>query len=144
MGTHGWEMPITKFAMFVRALYLLPILYNAVQCGAKMALLLVYRQLAPQSWFRITVWSTGFVVVGSSIAISFVTIFPCRPTRAAWDMTITDAECIDRNAVYKATAALGAITDAMVLAVPIPVVLPLQISTRQKIGLICFFGVGGV
>uniref|UniRef100_A0A0D2XK93 Rhodopsin domain-containing protein n=1 Tax=Fusarium oxysporum (strain Fo5176) TaxID=660025 RepID=A0A0D2XK93_FUSOF len=35
-------------------------------------------------------------------------------------------------------------TYAMVLAVPIPVVIPLQISRRQKIGLICFFGVGGV
>ncbi|KAG9252673.1 uncharacterized protein F5Z01DRAFT_222132 [Emericellopsis atlantica] len=144
MGTHGWEMPITKFALFVRALYLLPILYNPVQCGAKMALLLVYRRLAPQKWFHVAVWFTGFVVVGSSVAITFVTIFPCRPTQAAWDMTITDSECIDRNAVYKATAALGAVTDTMVLAVPIPVVIPLQISMRQKIGLIAFFGIGGV
>ncbi|KAL6363125.1 hypothetical protein LRP88_02531 [Fusarium phalaenopsidis] len=72
MGTHGWEMPITKFAMFVRALYLLPILYNPVQCGAKMALLLVYRRLAPQMWFRISVWFTTFVVIGSSLAITTV------------------------------------------------------------------------
>jgi hypothetical protein len=144
MGAHGWEMPMTKFALFVRALYLLPILYNPVQCGAKMALLLVYRRIAPQKWFHVAVWCTGFVVVGSSVAITFVTLFPCRPTRAAWDMAVPDAQCIDRNAVYKATAALGAITDAMVLAVPIPVVLPLQIPARQKIGLIAFFGIGGV
>ncbi|KAM5347352.1 hypothetical protein ACJ41O_010357 [Fusarium nematophilum] len=144
MGTHAWEMPITKFGYFVRALYLLPILYNPVQCGAKMALLLVYRRLAPQPWFRIAVWGTAFAVVGSSVAMTFVTIFPCRPTRAAWDMTYINPNCIDRNAVYKATAALGAVTDAMVLAVPIPVVIPLQISMRQKIGLIAFFGVGVV
>ncbi|KAJ4314504.1 hypothetical protein N0V84_008845 [Fusarium piperis] len=144
MGTHGWEMPITKFAMFVRALYLLPILYNPVQCGAKMALLLVYRRLAPQMWFRIAVWFTAFAVVGSSLAITFVTIFPCQPTRAAWDISYTNPKCIDRNAVYKATAALGAITDFMVLAIPIPVVIPLQIAMRQKIGLVCFFAVGGV
>lgn len=144
MGTHGWEMPITKFAQFARALYLLPILYNPVQCGAKMALLLVYRRLAPQKWFHVTIWATSFVVIGSSIAITFTTIFPCKPVRAGWDITITDKKCIDRPAVYQATAIMGAITDAMVLAVPIPVVIPLQISRRQKIGLICFFGVGGV
>ncbi|KAM0558282.1 hypothetical protein ACHAPJ_004976 [Fusarium lateritium] len=144
MGTHAWEMPITKFALFARALYLLPILYNPVQCGAKLALLLVYRRLAPQKWFHVMVWFTGFVVVGSSIAITFVTIFPCKPVRAGWDITITDFKCIDRPAVYKATAVLGAITDAMVLAIPIPVVIPLQISKRQKIGLICFFCIGGV
>ncbi|UPL01477.1 hypothetical protein LCI18_012411 [Fusarium solani-melongenae] len=144
MGTHGWEMPITKFAMFVRALYLLPILYNPVQCGAKMALLLVYRRLAPQMWFRISVWFTTFVVIGSSLAITFVTIFPCQPTRAAWDISYTNPKCIDRESVYKATAALGAVTDLMVLAIPIPVVIPLQIAIRQKIGLVCFFAVGGV
>ncbi|KAG5779734.1 hypothetical protein H9Q73_006591 [Fusarium xylarioides] len=144
MGTHGWEMPITKFAQFARALYLLPILYNPVQCGAKMALLLVYCQLAPQKWFHFTIWATSFVEIGSSIAITFTTIFPCKPVRAGWDITITDKKCIDRPAVYQATAIMGAITDAMVLAVPIPVVIPLQISRRQKIGLICFFGVGGV
>ncbi|KAJ4263056.1 hypothetical protein NW762_006669 [Fusarium torreyae] len=144
MGTHAWEMPITKFALFARALYLLPILYNPVQCGAKLALLLVYRRLAPQKWFHVMVWFTGFVVVGSSIAITFVTIFPCKPVRAGWDITITEFKCIDRPAVYKATAVLGAITDAMVLAIPIPVVIPLQISKRQKIGLICFFCIGGV
>ncbi|KAJ4014006.1 hypothetical protein NW766_006256 [Fusarium irregulare] len=144
MGTHGWEMPITKFALFARALYLLPILYNPVQCGAKLALLLVYRRLAPLKWFQILIWITGFVVVGSSVAITFVTIFPCRPVRAGWDITITDAKCIDRPAVYQATAILGAITDAMVLAIPIPVVVPLKISWRQKVGLLCFFCIGGV
>ncbi|KAF4344335.1 integral membrane protein [Fusarium beomiforme] len=144
MGTHAWEMPLTKFALFARALYLLPILYNPVQCGAKMSLLLVYRRLAPQKWFHFTIWATSFVVIGSSIAITFTTIFPCKPVEAAWDITIVNKKCIDRPAVYKATAILGAITDAMVLAVPIPVVIPLQISRRQKLGLICFFGIGGV
>ncbi|CAG7555849.1 unnamed protein product [Fusarium equiseti] len=144
MGTHGWEMPITKFALFARALYLLPILYNPVQCGAKLALLLVYRRLAPLKWFQILIWITGFVVVGSSVAITFVTIFPCRPVRAGWDITITDAKCIDRPAVYQATAILGAITDAMVLAIPLPVVIRLKISWRQKVGLLCFFCIGGV
>lgn len=144
MGTHAWEMPLYKFGYFLRALYLLPILYNPVQCCAKMSLLLVYRRLAPLQWFHIMVWSTGFVVVGSSVAITFATIFPCNPVQSAWDVTNPAPKCIDRNAVYKATAALGAATDVMVLAVPIPVVLPLQISIRQKIGLVCFFGIGGV
>ncbi|KAF4451156.1 hypothetical protein F53441_5855 [Fusarium austroafricanum] len=144
MGTHAWEMPITKFALFARALYLLPILYNPVQCGAKMSLLLVYRRLAPQKWFHFVVWATSFVVIGSSIAITFAAIFPCQPINAGWDIMIRNPKCIDRPSLYKATAILGAITDAMVLAVPIPVVIPLQIPKRQKIGLVCFFGVGGV
>jgi hypothetical protein len=144
MGTHSWEMPIDKFMMFLQALYQLPILYNPVQCGAKLALLLLYRRLAPQRWYQATVWFVGFVVVGSSVAIMFAAIFACTPVRAAWDLTVVDGKCIDRPGLYQATAILGAITDLMVLAVPIPIVATLQVSMRNKIALISAFSVGGM
>lgn len=91
-----------------------------------------------------SIWTVSFFVVGSSVAITFTTIFPCRPISAAWDYGMKEYKCIDRSSVYQATAIIGAITDAMVLAVPIPVVLPLQISKRQKIGLIAIFCIGFV
>lgn len=144
LGIHSWEMPIDKFVLFLEVLYQLPILYNPVQCGAKLALLLLYRRLAPQMWYKITVWFVGFVVVGSSVAILFATIFPCNPVRSAWDLTITNGTCIDRPGLYQATAILGAITDLMVLAVPIPIVVTLQISRKQKIVLVAAFSIGGV
>ncbi|KAK4184089.1 hypothetical protein QBC35DRAFT_541191 [Podospora australis] len=142
-GTHSWEMPLTKFIYFLKALYLLPILYNPVQGGAKLALLLVYRRLAPQKWFLILVWTVIFIVVGSSTAILFAAIFPCKPVEFAWNIMIP-GECIDRPKLYQATAILGAITDLMVLAVPIPVVVTLQIPRKQKIALIAAFSVGGI
>ncbi|KAK3367556.1 hypothetical protein B0H63DRAFT_83670 [Podospora didyma] len=144
MGTHAWEMPLPKFLLFLQALYQLPILYNPVQCGAKLALLLLYRRLAPQRWFQILVWSVMFVVVGSSVGIMFAAIFPCRPVSAAWDITIAEFTCINRVALYEATAILGAITDVMVLAVPIPIVVTLQIPRRQKIGLVALFSIGAI
>lgn len=144
MGTHSWEMPITKFMWFLQALYQLPILYNPVQCGAKLALLLLYRRLAPQRWYKATVWTVGFIVVGSSVAIMFAAIFACTPVRAAWDLTIVDPKCIDRPGLYQATAILGAVTDILVLAVPIPIVVTLQVSLKQKIALIAAFCIGGM
>ncbi|KAH6974528.1 hypothetical protein BKA56DRAFT_634406 [Ilyonectria sp. MPI-CAGE-AT-0026] len=135
-GVQGWEIPFSKFVLFLQAAYLLAILYNPVQFGTKMALLLVYRRRTPSYWFQVTVWITGFAVIGSSVATIFATIFPY--------LSITDGKCIDRNAVYKANAALSAITDVMVFAVPIPVVISLQMQLKQKIGVICFFGLGGV
>jgi len=143
MGTHAWEMPFPKFMQFVRALYLLPILYNPVQAGAKMALLLLYRRLAPQRWFQYMNWSVIAVVLSSSTALLFITIFPCRPVSGAWDLTLAaETVCVDRPAIYKATAVIGAVTDLMVLAVPLPIVIKLQIPLRQKIGLIILFSLG--
>lgn len=143
MGAHAWEMPITKFMRFTRALYLLPILYNPVQCGAKLCLLLLYRRLAPQRWFQCMVWAVVFVVVGSSVAILFATVFPCRPVAGAWDLSLSPiTKCIDRPAVYQATAVLGAVTDLLVLAVPMPIVVGVRLPRRQKIGLIALFSIG--
>ena len=144
MGTHSWEMPLDKFILFLRALYQLPILYNPVQCGAKLALLLLYRRLAPQMWYQATVWIVGFIVVGSSVAIMFAAIFACSPVRSAWDLTITDGHCIDRPALYQATAILGAVTDLLVLAVPIPIVVTLRVPLKHKIALIAAFSIGGM
>ncbi|KAK4245711.1 hypothetical protein C7999DRAFT_33926 [Corynascus novoguineensis] len=144
MGTHSWEMPLTKFMLFLKALYQLPILYNPVQCGAKLSLLLVYRKLAPRRWYHVSVWLVGVVVVGSSVAVMFAAIFACTPVRSAWDLTITDGTCIDRPALYQATAILGAITDILVLAVPIPITITLQVSLKHKIIVLTAFGIGGV
>ncbi|ETS73770.1 hypothetical protein PFICI_14716 [Pestalotiopsis fici W106-1] len=144
MGTHIWEMPITKFYQFLKDLYQLPILYNPIQCGAKLSLLLVYQRLAPLKWYKLTVWTTAAIIVISSTVLLFITIFPCQPVQAAWDLTITDYQCVNRQAVYKAQAIMGAITDAMVLLVPIPVVVSLHIPRRQKFGLVCFFGIGAI
>ncbi|KAH8662482.1 hypothetical protein BX600DRAFT_466439 [Xylariales sp. PMI_506] len=143
MGTHTWEMPLSQFEQFLRALYNLPILYNPVQGCAKMALLLVYYKLAPQLWYKCTVFIVMFIVVVSSLCLLFITIFICSPVSSAWDLSISGS-CINRPAVYQATAIIGAITDAMVFAVPMPILVKLKIPVRQKIGLGCLFGVGAV
>ncbi|KAH7028949.1 uncharacterized protein B0I36DRAFT_244366 [Microdochium trichocladiopsis] len=144
MGTHVYEMPLPKFSLFLTALYQLPILYNPVQCGTKMALLLVYNRLTPELWFRIPVWTTMFIVCAATAVLQFVTIFPCSPVRGAWDLAITESTCMDRPAIYKAIAIMGAATDAIVLAVPMPPVYRLRVPLRQKIGLAALFSVGAL
>ncbi|KAJ1325678.1 hypothetical protein MN608_08872 [Microdochium nivale] len=141
-GTHSWEMPIGKFFLLAIALYLLPILFTALHCCAKMSLLLVYNRLTPELWFRYPVWITMVVVVVYTLILLFMFIFPCQPVAAAWDLTITGAVCLDRHAIYMASSIMGAVTDLMVLAVPMPLLWNLQRPRRQKIGLAAIFGMG--
>ncbi|RSL44767.1 hypothetical protein CEP51_016181, partial [Fusarium floridanum] len=144
VGRHGWEMPISESIACRRLVYSIAILYNPVRCLAKMALLLVYQRIAPQKWFQVTIWIAGFIVIGSTIAMSVASVFLCIPISMAWNITGTAGRCIDRNAVYMTTAALGAATDLMILCLPMPVVMQLQMPLKQKIGLIGFFCLGGI
>jgi hypothetical protein len=142
MGTHAWEMPIEEFAKFMRAFYPMPIVYPLCILFAKLTLLLVYLRLNPARWFKWSIYFTTFFVVGSGISLSLATAFPCQPVAAAYDIFITEFECIDRPALYKATAITGLISDIFLVIIPIPMVMALKMPRKQKFGLMAMFSVG--
>lgn len=85
-----------------------------------------------------------FIVVGYNIALFFLLIFTCTPYKRNWDITITEGSCIDRTPLYMATAVLNMLTDMLLLILPIPMALKLQVPGAQKAGLLCIFGVGSL
>lgn len=97
-----------------------------------------------QHWYRWTVYVTMFVVAGSSIGIFFASVFPCTPFRKSWDITMPAdvGSCIDRPAMFQATAGLGVATDVIILAIPIPMVVGLQLSMKKKVALLLLFAIG--
>lgn len=90
-------------------------------------------------------WFLLFICVGSSAAVCFSLLFACRPISASWDpLQAGTATCLDRPAIYVATAAIGVLTDVMLLAFPLPTVLGLKIKTRQKVALVGLFALGSM
>lgn len=144
IGVHAWEIPIDKFQDFVKFnVYLNPIIYAPPTALAKLVLLLFYRQLQnQQKWFMLSVYTVMAINVGSNAGIFFSSIFACRPIAAGWDITITDAKCINRPVLFQTTAALGVATDVFIILIPIPMVIKLQMSRAKKAGLLAMFTIG--
>ena len=120
------------------------ILYCPFLASAKLSLLFFYLRLSHIQWFRLCVYASMFLVVGYNIALVFPLIFACTPFKRNWDVTITEGSCIDRTPLYMATAVLNMATDILLLVLPIPMVVKLQMPRAQKAGLICIFGVGSL
>lgn len=93
---------------------------------------------------RFAIYTVGVAVICYSVATAALLIFPCRPYARAWDATITAGSCINRPAVYVATAVSNIVTDLFILVIPIPMVVRLKIPLQQKIGLACMFAVGSL
>ncbi|MCJ1270947.1 hypothetical protein MMC22_010846 [Lobaria immixta] len=93
---------------------------------------------------RFAIYIVGVIVIGYSAATIALLIFPCRPYARAWDATITTGSCINRPAVYVATAVSNIVTDLFILVIPIPMVIKLKIPMQQKIGLASMFAVGSL
>jgi hypothetical protein len=119
-------------------------IYCLFLASAKLSLLFFYLRLSHIRWFRLCVYASMFSVVGYNVALIFPLIFACTPIRRNWDVTITEGSCIDWTPLYMATAVLNMITDILLLVLPIPMVVKLQMPRAQKAGLICIFGLGSM
>lgn len=118
------------------------VIYVPCLAFAKLSLLFLYHRLSPQRHFRTVVHIVMCIVTGYSFALIFVLIFSCRPIQMGWDAAITDGECVNRPAVYIATAIVNIVTDLCILVLPIPMVAKLKMPRRQKLGLMAMFIIG--
>ena len=126
-----------------QALFPLPVLYPVCSFFAKMVLLLFYLRLSPVQWFKWSIYFAMFFLFSTQVAIFFAAIFPCKPVAKAWDPFL-EGTCIDQKPIYQATAITGVISDVFLIAIPIPMVVKLQLPRRQKIGLMLMFMVGAM
>ncbi|CCD42306.1 hypothetical protein BofuT4_P014340.1 [Botrytis cinerea T4] len=144
MGVHAWEIPIERYHLYGKLIMSSSVIYVACLGLSKFSLLLFYNRLSPVQWFRNAVYFLMFVVLGHSIALIFALIFLCQPLAMNWEYDITDGTCIDRTAIFIATAALNVATDIALLALVIPMIMDLQMPRIQKVGLIVIFMVGSL
>ncbi|OLN96264.1 hypothetical protein CCHL11_04418 [Colletotrichum chlorophyti] len=143
-GVHGWEISVEKYNVFMMDVFLAAAIYTLCGSFAKVSLLIFYFRLSPQGWLKRSVWITLGIIIGYTIGIFFSLIFACDPVVMSWDVTITAGTCINRPSLYIATAAANIISDAILFALPIPIVIKLQIPRKQKIGLFFIFAVGSM
>ncbi|KAK1689650.1 integral membrane protein [Colletotrichum godetiae] len=143
-GVHGWEISIEKYKIYMMDVFLAAAIYTLCGSFAKVSLLIFYFRLSPQRWFKRAVWISLAIIAGYSSGIFFALVFACDPIAMSWDVTITEGTCINRPSLYIATAVANIISDLILFALPLPIVVKLQIPRRQKIGLFFIFAVGSL
>ncbi|RYO86231.1 hypothetical protein DL766_004356 [Monosporascus sp. MC13-8B] len=145
LGVHAWEMSLDRNNESTLLVLLTTLNYIPTTILSKLTLCSFYFRLSPSTLYRYSVCFTGFVCASSLIGIWFSVLFACKPIAAAWDLRIAaEAICINRPVVYITQAAFGCVTDLMLLVLPIPTVVELQMSIRQKVGLLGLFAIGSV
>lgn len=120
------------------------VIYVACLGLAKTSILLIFRRISSEKRMHLAIYIVGVAVFIYSVVTACLLIFPCRPFARAWDATITTGSCINRPAVYVATAVSNIVTDVFILIIPIPMVIKLKIPLQQKLGLGCMFAVGSL
>ncbi|KAL0783400.1 hypothetical protein CaCOL14_001306 [Colletotrichum acutatum] len=109
----------------------------------KLSLLFLYLRLSPDRSFRIIVTSLIGIVIAYSVAYQLLSIFACRFIYASWDAeALQTAHCVDKGTIYMIFSIANIIMDVVILLLPLKIVIPLQMSRRQKVFVILLFATG--
>ncbi|KAI5462710.1 major facilitator superfamily domain-containing protein [Mariannaea sp. PMI_226] len=145
LGRHDDNIPDHNRPTLRRSEYVFSILYNPALMATKTSVLIFYLRLAKntQKVLRFASWLTLAIVNIAGIILTFMNIFQCSPTQAAWDASYDDvAKCIPLLTEFICSSPVNIVTDLAILALPIPVLTGMRLPSRQKTILVLTFTVG--
>lgn len=140
-GYHVDAVPVTTFQTWLQLSKVLEFTYTPAVMFAKLAALFLYHQVFEASGYRRVIVGIGVIIILQGV-ISFILAFSiCRPFRYFWTQAVDvdDGTCGDVMLFYKSYSIPSLVTDLVMLVLPWPILLKLQMPTSEKIGLILTF-----
>ncbi|OTB07811.1 hypothetical protein M426DRAFT_317702 [Hypoxylon sp. CI-4A] len=139
---HVWDIPQETYHIGERLYGLLAYLSFIFSVSfAKVSMLVLYLRLAPHTWFRWTCYTCIAIIGCYSIVAALVESLACRPLEGIINESL-DAVCYDSYPAYITLSSLNIGIDIIILLLPIPLVLRMQLPRRQKISVILLFATG--
>lgn len=142
-SAQGFDYP--SHVTFLKLCFLTSLLYFSMISAIKLSILLMYcRIFSVDAAFRVQSLLLGIVVVMFWLATTVATLANCIPIKYSWISLSDPAHCFNFNIFWMATGALEVVIDTMILALPVRMVLGLQLSYKRKVFLLFIFLLGGL
>ncbi|KAI0152900.1 hypothetical protein GGR57DRAFT_469421 [Xylariaceae sp. FL1272] len=146
-GQHVWALHPQDVANVFEYLYAYTFIYAGSVSFTKISILLFYYRLFERGskGFHIRLGFAAFFATGYLISIWGVAAGLCMPTRYFWTQFLgEEGHCVDINSSFLSLTALNLVADVLVLIVPIPEILALQMPTNRKLGVLFVMLLGGL
>ena len=142
-GMHKADLETAELRKALKLFFIAQTPYKVTVCLNKVAAILFYLRIFVTKRFRVSAYTVMAVVVAWSIGAIGATIWQCVPIAGAWDKTV-NSKCIDSDAFWIAYAVMNILTDIMVLALPVPSIMKLKLSLRDRLLLCSVFLMGSL
>ncbi len=109
----------------------------------KASILVFYYRTFPHHIFRIAIWIVSAIVGCWFIAMIFLTVFQCIPITYVWNKN-QPGSCMKIATSYVSTAIVNVVTDFIIVAMPVPLILRLNLPTARKLSVCGILILGGV
>jgi hypothetical protein len=122
------------------------IFWACCSTSVRLSLLVLYYRLLNHldvhNWrYRLAIHSSVFLVVGILFSYIFTTIFACNSIEQYWHWP-PKGYCISEGYTDLALSCLNTFSEALVAALPIPMIMRLGMISRQRISVLILFCLG--
>ncbi|CAI7638620.1 unnamed protein product [Penicillium bialowiezense] len=142
-GRHLTDLPLEKVLVpTLKHWYVYQLVYPLSVGMVKFSILAQYYRIFAVKKFRMATLGVGLFVFAYTIICVFVNAFEChsKPWRA-WDPSFPKG-CNNLPMTYFSTAGINILTDILILVMPLPVLVNLNLHTRRKYALVAIFLTG--
>ncbi|OAA37542.1 hypothetical protein BBO_07572 [Beauveria brongniartii RCEF 3172] len=141
VGHHVTDVPVSTFQTWLKLSKVLEFTYTPAVMFAKLAALFLYHQVFRVTGYRALIILLGVVIVLQGIIALVLAFSICRPFRYFWTQAVdvNDGVCGDVMLFYKLYSVPSLATDLVMLILPWPILLRLQMPVPEKIGLMLTF-----
>ncbi|KAH7353624.1 integral membrane protein [Plectosphaerella cucumerina] len=143
-GKHLWDLEDGALLKGLRLFYIAEVVYIVVLALTKASIIWMYIHIFRTSkTFRN--WSHGVLALLalSTLIITPLTIFSCRPLRFFWNKDIRGGTCLDVNALAYAHSGMAIVFDVIIITMPIGMLWRLNMALRRKLLIGVMFAIGG-
>ncbi|KAF5715043.1 puromycin-sensitive aminopeptidase [Fusarium mundagurra] len=124
-GKHLWDVRATSLPGYLNLLLVLGLTYVWPPTLAKLAILILYYRLIPNTGFRIGIYAVAAGLIIYTIVFTILLAWPCHPLKAGTETCIVNLTI--------SQAVLNIVSDAIVIILPIPLIHRLKMPLKQRI-----------
>lgn len=144
-GRDIWTVETADLILGLKLFYVAESFYLVVLALTKISLLCFFLRVFPNRVFRWATFATIALVSVSTTVLVFLQIFQCVPVRYIWERikgNFGPHSCLDINKLAYTAAAFSITEDVIILLLPLPSLIRLNVNLRTKIGIILMFSLG--
>ncbi|KAJ5166658.1 uncharacterized protein N7482_005439 [Penicillium canariense] len=143
-GLHYSDVPIEDRIPFQKTVYITMVMYGPTAYLTKVLLLwIMARVFSPFRKVIILIYGFMALMLAYYIPAVIVKIRICNPIPRFWNSEV-DGTCLDETSIILADAVVSCVSDLIILILPMPLTMSLQMSPRKKIRVIAILGAGGL
>jgi hypothetical protein len=129
----------------IQLLFSYTFLYASSCTWTRISILFFYKRIfSPlEIYLKVALAVAGFLTISYPIVIWVTMSTACKPVSHFWtQFSGTEGNCIDVNKFFLALGIINMINDVIILVIPFPRIIQLQMSTRKKIAICAIMAVG--